>query len=157
VMGRLYSIPLAGTAFTVAVDAFEVVASTAKPFVLHEVVLGQTTEFGDAQAELLPVLLKKGIGSTSGSGGATVTPAKHLTNDAAAGPTAEVMNTTQAVAGGGSLTTFRSESLNVAAGLQYLPPEKHLVTFNAAEALVISVGAPADSVTLTGCVVIEEL
>lgn len=156
-MGRFYSIPLVPTAFTTAVDAFEIVASTGKPFVVHEVILGQDTEFGDAQAEVLNVLFKKGIGSTSGSAGSTVTPMKHLTNDAAAGPTVEVMNTTQAAAGGGSLTTFRSEMFNVALGLQYLPPPEQRLTFLPAEAFVVSVTVPADSVTLTGSVIIEEL
>lgn len=157
-MGRMYSIPFSATSVSAAVDAFEVLASTAKAFILHEVVLAQSSDYGDAAAEGLSVLIKRATGSyTSGSGGSTVTPAKHLTNDAAAGPTAEVCNTTQASAGSGALTTIRAEAFNVQAGWQYLPTPETRITFLPAEAVVVSITAPADAITLSGTMVIEEL
>jgi hypothetical protein len=157
-MGRLYSVPFSATAVSAAVDAFEVLASSAKPFILHEVTLAQSSDYGDAAAEGLSVLIKRATGSyTSGSGGSTVTPAKHLTNDAAAGPTAEVCNTTQAAAGSGALTTIRAEAFNVQAGYQYLPTPEQRPVFLAAEACVVSITAPADAITLSGTLVFEEL
>jgi hypothetical protein len=156
-MGRFYSVPFSATSVSAAVDAFEVLASASKPFVLHEVTIAQSSDYGDAQAEGLSVLIKKATGSyTSGSGGSTVTPAKHLTNDAAAGPTAEVCNTTQAAAGSGALTTIRAEAFNVQAGYQYLPTPEQRITFLAAEAVVVSITAPADAVTLSGTLIFEE-
>jgi hypothetical protein len=158
-MGRFYSIPISGVASPAAAfDLFEVLASAGKAFVLHEVVVGQSSDYGDAAAEGLGVAIKRATGSyTSGSGGSTVAPAKHLTNDAAAGPTAEVMNTTQAAAGSGALTTLRAEAFNVQAGWQYLPTPEQRITFLPAEAVVVSVTAPADAVTVSGTAVIEEL
>lgn len=157
-MGRMYSVPFSATAVSAAVDCFEVLASSAKPFFLHEVVLAQASDYGDAQAEGLSVLIKRATGSyTSGSGGSTVTPAKHLTNDAAAGPTAEVNNTTQASAGSGALTTVRAEAFNVQAGYQYLPPPEQRLFFLPAEAVVVSITAPADAITLSGTLVFEEM
>lgn len=157
-MGRMYHVPFSATSVSAAVDAFEVLASTAKPFILHEVVLAQSSDYGDAAAEGLSVLIKRATGSyTSGSGGSTVTPAKSYTNDAAAGPTAEVCNTTQAAAGSGALTTLRAEAFNLQAGYQYLPPPEQRLTFLAAEAVVVSITAPADAVTLSGTLVFEEL
>lgn len=158
-MGRFYSVPISAVASPAAAfDAFEVLAASGKPFVLHEVCLGQTSDMGDAAAEALSVSIKKATGSyTSGSGGSTATPAKHLTNDAAAGPTAETMNTTQASAGSGALTTLRSEAVNLQAGYQYLPPPEQRVVFLPAEAVVVSVSAPADAVTVSGVLVFEEL
>ncbi len=157
-MARLYSVPFSATAVSVAVDAFEVLAAAGKPFILHEVTLAQSSDYGDAAAEGLSVLIKRATGSyTSGSGGATVTPAKHLTNDAAAGPTAEVLNTTQAVVGSGALTTLRAEAFNVQAGYQYLPTPETRVTFLPTEACVVSITAPADAITVSGTLVFEEL
>lgn len=157
-MGRLYTASFSGVSVSAAVDVFEVLASTGKPFVLHEVVLGQVSDYGDAQAEGLGVLIKRATGSyTSGSGGSTATPAKHATNDAAAGPTAETNNTTQAAAGSGTLTTLRAEPFNAQAGYQYLPTPEQRHTFLASEAVVVSITAPADAITLWGSLVFEEL
>lgn len=163
-MGRFYTIPLtnsggtAGTGVTPIVDAIEIVAATGKPFWLHEVVLGQTSDYGDAQAEGLPFVIKRGTGSyTAGTGGQSVTPAKHLTNDAAAGATAKICNTTQAVAGSGTITTLRAEPWNVQAGEQYTPTPETRFLFLPAEGCVISLATPADAITLIGSAVIEEL
>jgi hypothetical protein len=156
-MGRFYSIPFSAVSVSAAQDAFEILASSAKPFWLHEVTLAQSSDYGDAQAEGLSVLIKRGITNTSGSGGSTVTPVKHQTNDAAAGPTAEVNNTSQATSSGGSLTTVRAEAFNVQAGYQYLPPPEQRILFLAAEMCVVSITAPADAVTLSGTAIIEEL
>lgn len=157
-MGRFYSASFSGVSVTAAQDLFEVLAATGKPFLLHEVVVGQSSDYGDAQAEGLQVLVKRATGSyTSGSGGSSATPAKHLTNDAAAGPAAEINNTTQASAGSGSLTTVRAETFNAQAGYQYLPAPEQRLLFLPAEACVISLSAPADALTLSGTLVFEEL
>lgn len=157
-MGRFYSASFSATSVSAAVDCFEILAATGKPFILHEVVLSQSSDYGDSAAEGLSVLIKRATGSyTSGSGGSTATPAKHATNDAAAGPTAETNNTTQASAGSGALTTIRAEAFNVQAGYQYLPPPEQRLAFLPSEACVISLTAPADAITLSGTVVFEEI
>src|SRR4051812_41482079 len=124
-MGRRYTVPFTATAVTAAVDAFELLAATGKPFILREVVIAQSSDYGDAQAEGLSVLIKRATGAyTSGSGGSPVTRTKN-TNTAASGITAEVLNTTQAAAGSGALTTIRAEAFNVQSGYQFLPtPEQ---------------------------------
>jgi hypothetical protein len=156
-MGRFYSVPFSATAVTAAVDVFEVLAATGKPFILHEVVIAQSSDFGDSQAEGLSILIKRGITNTSGSGGSTVTPAKHATNDSSAGPTAEILNTTQATSTGGSLTTIRADAWNVQGGYQYLPTPETRPLFLPGEMCVVSMTAPADSITVSGTMVIEEL
>ena len=156
--GRFYSVPFSAVAISAAQDLFEVLASSGKPFYLHEITFAQSSDYGDAQAEGLSILIKRATGSyTSGSGGSTVTPAKHATNDAAAGPTAEINNTSQAAAGSGALTTIRAEALNVQGGYQYLPAPEQRILFLPGEALVVSITAPADAITRSGTVVIEEL
>lgn len=156
--GRFYSINITAQSVSAAVDLFELLAASGKPFVLHEIVVAQASDYGDAQAEGLSLAIKRATGSyTSGSGGSTPTPAKHATNDAAAGVTAETLNTTQASAGTGALTTIRSEAFNVQAGYQYLPTPEQRIVFLPAEACVVSLTAPADAITLSATAVIEEL
>lgn len=162
-MGRFYSIPITRVTVSVIQDLWEVLASAGKPFYLHEIRLGQSSDYGDSQAEGLAIEIKKGITNTSGSGGSTLAPVKHSTNDAAAGPTAEINNTTQATATGGTLTTVQADAFNVQAGYQYLPPPEQRILFLAAEMLVVSLegssgtAGPADVITVSGNLIIEEL
>jgi hypothetical protein len=157
-MGRFYSVPFSAVSVSAAQDLFEVLASAGKPFFLHEVVIAQSSDYGDSAAEGLSILIKRATGSyTSGSGGSTVTPAKHLTNDAAAGPTAEINNTTQASAGSGALTTIRTDAFNVQAGYQFLPTPELRPFFLATEACVVSITAPSDAMTMSGTLVFEEM
>lgn len=156
-MANRYTIPLAATSVSTAVDLLEYLAASGKPFTLEEVNLSQSSDYGDAQAEGLQVLIKKGTGSyTSGSGGSTATPAKHATNSPSAGATAEIFNTTQASAGSGTLTTIRPDGFNVQGGYQYLPVPEHRLDFQVGEVLIISLSAPGDSITLLGSIVISE-
>jgi hypothetical protein len=157
-MGRMYTAAFSAVAVSAAQDLFEILAATSKPFVLHRIVLGQSSDYGDAAAEGLSVLVKRATGSyTSGSGGSTPALNKHLTNDASAGPTAEANNTTQASAGSGALTTILTDAFNVQAGWEYLPPPEQRLLFLAAEAVVVSVTAPADALTMSGSITIEEM
>jgi len=161
-MGRVYHVPFSATAVTAAVDVFEVLAASGKAFALTEVVISQSSDYGDAAAEGLSVLIKRATGTyTTGSGGSTVTPAKSLTQDAAAGPTAKILNTTQASAGTGALTTLRAEAFNVQRGYSYRPLQNfpgtdQRLTFAPGEACIVSTTAPADSLTISGTLVFEE-
>lgn len=157
--GRFYSTVFSGVAVTAAQDLFEILAASGKPFILHEVVITQESDYGDSAAEGLRFSIARATGSyTSGSGGSTHTPVKHMTSDASAGATVEINNTTRAAAGSGALTRIRTEASNIQAGWQYLPTPETRLTFAAAEACVIGLeGAPADSLTMSGVAVIEEL
>lgn len=157
-MGRFYSASFSGVSVSAAQDLFEALAASAKPFILHELTIGQYSDAGDSASELLAVLIKRATGSyTSGSGGSTPTPAKHATNDSAASTTVEANNTTQAAAGSGALTTIRSEAWNVQAPYQFLPTPECRPIFLGGEACIVSITAPADALTVSGTIVIEEL
>lgn len=159
--GRFYSIPitgptgLVGTGVGALVDLLEITAATGKPFYLHELIVGQTSDYGDAAAEGLGLQIKRGVGHTPGTGGQSVTPAKHDTSGQAAGATAKQINTTQAT--GGTITVLRAEPWNVQAGDQYLPTPETRFLFAAGEACIISTTLPADSLTVMGTAVIEEI
>jgi hypothetical protein len=158
-MSQFYTAPYAaGQAFTAALDAFELLAGTGKTVVVHEIRLAQITEVGDAQEEFLTVILKRGVGSvTSGSGGSTVTPAKLETGSAAAASSVEVYNTTQLAVGTGTLTPLLTSSWNVRSEWLYLPTPETRIVLVAGERLSVGLSAPADSVTLVGTLIFEEI
>lgn len=159
--GRFFTVPLTnpagitGSPVSAIVDAFEVVNASTKILILHEVVIGQISDYGDAAAEGLPFIIKRGVGHTPGTGGQAVTPAKHQTGDAAAAATAKICNTTQAT--GGTITTLRAEPWNVQAGEGYLPTPEERYTFSPSESVIVSLAAPADALTLIGSLTFEEI
>ncbi len=157
-MGRMYTASVAATAVTTAIDLAEIVPAAGRVVVLHGWDIFQTTDFGDAQDEGLGLLLKRGSStSTSGSGGSSPTPAPHETNAGAASSTVEMMNTTQAVAGGGTLTTLYTTGFNVRAGDRMVfTPEMRFV-FGPSERLILAMTVPADSITCNVSVVFEEI
>lgn len=155
-MGRFFSVPFTAVAVAAAQDLFEITVGT-RPIRLHEIVVDQSSDSGDAQAESLVVSIKRGVGATAGSGGSTVTPVRHGSGDTAPGTTAKVNNTTQATAGSGTLTVIRSETFNVQSGYQYLPIPSQILAFLPGETCVVSTTVPADSLTMSGTLVFEEL
>lgn len=157
-MGREYAITFAPTAVTTAVDLFEVTPAANKPVKIHAVYIGQTTEVGDAQEEMLAVEIHRGgTAMTSGAGGAAATPVPLDPSDAAAGAVAEVLNTTLATFTGG--VVLHRDAFNVRSGWQWIPPPEDRPTITAANGgfVVRLPSAPVDSITFIGTLVIEEI
>lgn len=161
--GRFYTIPIANTAQTAgtgvsstAIDLAEITVPSTKVMIVHEVVISQYSDFGDAASEGIGVVFKRAVGSTSGSFGQSVTPVKHQTGDAAAGITAEICNTTQLT--GGTITILRTEAFQEQAGYQYLPTPEERYTFAPSEVFVVSLaGTLADAITVQGFITVEEI
>lgn len=158
-MGRLYQVPIPFVAQTAQIDLFELTAASSKPCRIHEIKLYQSTEFGDAQEEQLTLKLKRAFGSvTSGSGGTTPTPVPIDPNDAAAGLTAEVNNTTKLVVGTGTITDERLFSWNVRMPFeQIFTPETRPYIASGEKKVLELTATPADSITIGGHVLVEEL
>lgn len=158
-MGRIYTSSISITAaFTAQIDIFELLAASGKPLILHTFELGQTTEVGDAQEEMLILVLKRITASpTSGSGGGTGTFNVVNPNDTAAGATIETGNTTK-LSGGTSVELARF-GWNVRGTLAYVPIPEEKITLDASTRLVLElVTTPADSIGgVVGRIVIEEL
>lgn len=148
-LGRKYTIHLAPTAITVAADLVEIDPATDKPIIVLGWRLYQTSDFGDAQDEVIGYAWVRG-NTTSGSGGNTgVTPSKALTGDAACGATVETANTTQASVG--TPVTVWSGPFNVRAGdVQVLTPDQWFGVTGSDLLCLRLLGAPADSLTI-GC------
>lgn len=153
-MGRIYSATFSGTAFTAAVDAFEIVAPADSAVILHELTLSQGTELGDAAEEQLLILVRTGL-TSSGSGGTAFTPIPRSLGDAAFGGTCEFMNTTQA--SGGTIVNHHSEYWNIRVPYQKIWTPETRVILSPSARLVVTLPAPTDSVTAGGTLVFEEI
>jgi hypothetical protein len=134
------------TAFTAQIDIFEMLAATGKPGVLIGWEFGQTSEVGDAQEEMLTLVLKRVTGApTSGSGGGTSTFQSTRPNDAAAGLTMETGNTTKLT--GGTSAEMGRKAWNIRMPSLYVPPPEARIVFDAATRLVLELATtPADSI-----------
>lgn len=151
-MGRMYTVTFEKVAVTAIQDLFEIVAPSDAVVVLHNAQVSQDSDEGDTEAEQLNILIHRG--STSGSGGSTVTPAPLEVGDAAFGGTCEANNTTQGTEG----TQVWSESFNIQVGWHFIPtPETRPVISPSGRLIIELQDAPADSLTMSGSVTFEEI
>jgi len=154
--GRIYTVEFEAVATTVAVDFFELQPADDKPVNIFGLFLSQSSDFGDAQDENLRYQVVRGH-TTSGAGGTSPTPRPLNRSEAAAGFTAECNNT--GAASGGTTHNLHSDVFNVRAGLGLWLPEG--AEWNASQAdttLVVRLkAAPADSLTMSGTLYVEEL
>jgi len=155
-MGNIYVATFAAVAVTAAQDVFEIVAPANSRVAIREIRLGQYSDPGDAQAEMLSVQIIRGY-TVSGSGGSTATPVNVAGHSGALASTVtvEINNTT--VANTGTGVVLCADSFNVMGGWRFYPvPEERPIITNSAR-LVVRITAPADSLTMNGTIVFEEL
>lgn len=155
-MGRMYTVEFENVAVAAAQDFFEIAPADDKPVLLHAIFLSQSTETGDAQEEMMRFRVIRGH-TTSGSGGTVPTPRPLDHNDAAAGFTAEVNNTT--IASVGTAVNLHSEAFNIRAGLQLIFTPEMRPRCDQGQGLVVVrlLAAPVDSVTMDGTLYVEEI
>ncbi len=155
--GRPYVVTWdAATAVTTAIDIFEIAPADDKPVFLDELTIWQTTDFGDAQDEVLQVQVIVGY-TTSGSGGGSGTVGRLNPGDAAAGFTAECRNTT--VATTGSPYIVHADGWNVRNPYIWTPSSPSWIPYGT-QALPIYVRlpvAPADSLTMNAAIKVREI
>lgn len=157
-MGRLYTVVFEAVATTSSQDLFELVPADDKPIALHGIILsnvGGTADAGDAQEELLRLSVIRGL-TASGSGGTTPTPQPLSSINTAAGFTAEVNNTTQAA---GTPTVLYVDGWNVRVPYQmFFTPETRPMASQANTSMMVRMAStPADSITISGTAIVEEL
>ena len=152
---RIYTVSLSKIAVTVAVDSFEITPADDKPCEILGLFLGQSSDFGDTQAEILPYRVIRGF-TTTGSGGTTTTPRPLNRSDAAAGFTAKTNNTTGATTG--TTNDLHSDSFHVATGEKlWLPEGCEWEVTQADTTLVVRLAtAPADSLDMSGTLYVRE-
>lgn len=156
-MGRMYTAVVSASAVTAAVDIFEIVGAADSLTVVHGWTVSQSTEVGDSQEEGLELTAARGEGATSGSGGSSGTAVPVNAGDAAFGGTVEIVNTTQASAGGGSLTETESHNWNIRVpfAMIYTPETRPVIS--PGDMWVLRTTAPADSTTISATIWVEEI
>lgn len=158
-MGRRHTATFKGIAVTAAQDLFEIAAPADAIVVIHEWEMSQTSEVGDAAEEQLLLTTNRGVGSvTSGSGGSSVTPQPVEDGDAAFGGTVERNNTTIMAVGTGTLEELEAFGWNVRVPLRqvYTPEARPVISPSNRWTLELE-STPADSITMNGRVIFEEI
>lgn len=160
--GPIYTATFSAISVTAAQDVFELTTHASSRIEICEIFLGQYSDAGDAQAEMLSVQIIRGY-TTAGSGGAAVTPGNFEPWSRAALTTVARNNTTVATAG--TAVILHSEAFNVQGGWLYKPlkaeRDNERPRIEAAGAtnglLVVRITAPADAVTMNGTIKFREL
>jgi hypothetical protein len=154
-VGLMYSVVFTGVAVTAQQDFFEITAPSDAVVYIHNVVLSQSSEVGDAQEEGLSLLFKRGA-TTTGSGGTTPTAVPTEFGSPASGSVCKVNNTTKATAG--TITTLHSENWYIRGPFPGLPtPEIRHVLSPGQRYTVELATTPADSITVSGTLYFEEI
>ena len=158
----VFSAAFSAVAISVAQDLFEIVAPANSRVRLLEIDIGQFSDFGDAQAEILSISVHRGH-TSSGSGGSTITPANFNPYGRAAGTTVEANNTTVATSSG---TLMWATAWHVQAGFLWSPLEnaprgvpafrRHII-IKPSQRLVVRITAPNDAITTNGSILFEEI
>ena len=153
---RTYTVQFNAVAVTGAQDLIEIVGHASRVAKIIAFGISQYTDVGDAAEELMSILLKSGQ-TTSGSGGSSYTPVPlDFANTVAAGFTAEINNTTKA--GTGTIVTHYATAWNVRSPLDIILPEPMQIILPAGRRATLELlGAPADSLTMNGYMVVEEI
>lgn len=136
-------------------DLFEVVPADDKPIEIVALSLGNKSEIGDAQDEMLAYSIVRG--NTTTGNGTTTTPQLTDPSDPAASFGAETVGSTPATAG--TSVTLVADTFNVRAGLMLVLPE--LMRPKASQAnigiYVRLTTAVADDLTLSGTLWVREV
>lgn len=144
-------------AFTTATDLFEVTPAADRPIQIYGMRLCQTTDLQDAAEEVLRIGVYRDV--TAGSGGTALTEAIYANESLSAAVTTAVRSGGTASAGGELIDVI---GWNIRIPLEYFPiPELRIKFSNiAAEGPVSSfrlLSAPADSITISGCLYWAEI
>lgn len=148
-MPRIYTVEGENISVTNAggdADLVELDAATDKPCELFGIQIEATSEVQEAQEEWLRCRVIRGHTTSGSTPAATPTPRPASENDAAAGFTCEIYNTT--IASAGTAVNLMSFGVQVRAGYEIFLPEYCGFTFSGTSLLVVRLMAgPADDLS----------
>lgn len=151
-MGRMYSAVFEKITVSAAQDLFEINAPDDSAVIIHGWAIGQSSDAGDSESEQLNILVHRG--STSGSGGSTVTARPLQVGDSAFGGTIKANNTSQSTEG----ILIDARCFNVMAGIEIIyTPEMRPILSPSGRLIIELQDAPADGLIVNGSVFFEEI
>lgn len=154
--GRVYRVPMNQLSITTnKVDLWAITASASIPFWLEELRLDP---IATAVSEYLLSLSVFTSTFSAGSGGTSVTPVKAQSNDAAAGASAKIGNTTQTTVNTGTKTQHDAGQWNLVNGWVWQPIDSdHRIAVPLSGCVVLSLDTTPSAATVNGCAVIREM
>lgn len=152
----MFALTFNAVAVTAQQDLFEITSPADAITMIHEIRLSQSTEVGDTMEEGLSILFKRGATATGTGGSQAVVPTPMQINNTAYGGVCDTNNT--AKASGGTIVTLLAENWNIRMPYLYLPtPECRMIVAPSTRFTVELATTPADSITLSGTVMLEEI
>ena len=151
-MGRIYSAVRESIVVSTPIDMFELNVPADAACIVHKMRFSQSSDAGDAESEGLNVLIHRG--STSGSGGSSITPSPHSPGDAAFGGTVESGNTSLSTEG----AFIDAPCFNVMAGwVDVIPPELKIEVSPNGRIVFKLQSTPGDALTMNLVLIFEEI
>lgn len=160
-LGRAYAVEFHAVSISAQQDLFYIKPAADKICVIEAVYLsnvGIAADAGDAQEELYDIRLAYVPATvTVGSGGGAMTPNPLSINDAAAGFTARINDTTKATSSG-TIVWRHSDGWNVRVPYVWMPPPEHRPIVANAAAMTLQLNStPTDAVTCNGTMIVREM
>jgi len=150
-----YVVSFDAVAVTAQQDLLSLASAATTVCEILGITLTQHTELGDAAEEELLIYLKRGVGSTVGSGGSAQTPIKLETGSAAAAFTARKQDTTKMTAG--TITLLHAEAWNVRSPFYFEPTPERRIFLSPSERFTLELATtPADSITMEGVIYVGQ-
>jgi len=150
-MGAMFSLSFSEVAVTAQQDLFQLEATT-HPIKIHRVTLSQSTDVGDAAEEGLSILIREVTDVVTDDGGEQ---SLDRNNPGTFTGACAVNETTKLVTGA---ATLHSEAWNVRMPFMYLPTVEERITIDIGNAVVVNLHTtPADSITMSGTIVFEQI
>lgn len=148
-MGRMFTVQFTEVAVTAQQDLFQIEALVV-PAILHQVVLSQSSDVGDAEAENLSIRFHRVTDAVTND----VAEVKLDPGSAAANADLAVNETTELVTG---LEVIHSEAWNIALPFIWLPPPELRIIVEIGNAVCVNLNAtPSDALTMSGTMYFEE-
>lgn len=154
--GPVYKAAFSATALsTNPTDLFCLTAPSNSRVRIREIVFGQYSDFGDAEAEILSVLVM--AGSTAPSSGSAITPQNVERHSGAPTASSSALGPSTTLASTASAEVMIADVVNMAAGWAYRPDMDECIVLEPSERLAVQVSAPADAITANGTITFQEI
>jgi hypothetical protein len=124
---------------------------------VREIVFGQYSDAGDAQAEMLGITMMSG--STAPSSGTAITGLNLNRYSTSQTPTANcsVVGPSTTLASTTSAALIRAESFNVMGGYRYYPVPAERFIIGRGQRFVVRLTTPNDALTVNGTLMLQEI
>ena len=155
--GPIFTYPFSATALSTTgnTDLWCVTAPSAARLAIREIRLGQYSDFGDAQAELLSLLYW--TGSTAIGGGTAITGQNYKRYTGAATAASSVTGPSTTLASTTSAAVVIADVWNVAAPYLYIPKPDERIILGIGQRFNLRISTPNDPLTLNGTLVLQDL